>query len=387
MNPEQEHHLFEDLDEFLKRFIILSDNDIALIRTYFIRTYFSDVFEIGAILRITSAKMRSGKSQVRRLAKLLCKNGFSVTAPTAPSLWTIIDSQDFPPCIGINEADRMFERDGKDLADIVATLDASVTRGELVPRTLFKEGGKRDIEWLPTYSNIILDGIDNRRTPDTVEDRAITIRMKRRRSTQHVEKLRETRLRDEVSRLKERMQAFYDENKDKINLYPDLPDGLNDREEDKFETLVSVADVAGVAYGAGIREAILANSKATDGGVEEDNDIELLENIREVLPNIVYDTIDNEKVYKGENILNAVKVINIYWQMNDGREPKSLTELSMAKLLSPHGITTKKFRQLNNKRRYKDSNFQNIFKEVLDVPVSRIPATPALPATKQVYDF
>jgi hypothetical protein len=126
-----ERFIFEDADEFLKRFLIMSDYEIALVRTYFARTFFNDVFEIGAILRITSAKMRSGKSRVRRLTKLLCKNAFSVTAPTASSLWTIIDSQPYPPTIGINEADRMFGREGKELADIIATLALACVRMNL----------------------------------------------------------------------------------------------------------------------------------------------------------------------------------------------------------------------------------------------------------------
>lgn len=371
---EKEQHLFDELDTFLKRFLILPDHDIALIRTWFVRTYFSDVFEIGAILRVTSAKMRSGKSRVRELANLLCKNSYSVTAPTAAALWTIVDSQDYPPTIGINESDRLFEREGQQLADITAFLNACVKRWEKVPRVKMVDN-QREIEWLPTWSNIILDGIDNRRTPDTVEDRSITIRMKRKSPHRTVEKLREGKLRTEASKLRDKMQAFADSHRDKVNFDPVLPDGLNDREEDKFETLVSVADVAGVAYGAGLREAIEANSKAMDGGIEEDHDLELLENIRSILSNIKYDIIDTQKLYKGEFILSAIKLHNPFWQTYDGKEPKPLTEVSMANLLSPHGIKPKPIRQLNNNRRYKDSEFQTIFKEVLDMG-----ATSAIPA-------
>ena len=81
--------------------------------------------------------------------------------------------------------------------------------------------------------------------PDTILTRSVIIKMRRRAPTEQVEPYRRRIHASEGNTIRDRLTAWADQVKDKLNPYPLMPDGITDRAADVWEALLAVADVAG----------------------------------------------------------------------------------------------------------------------------------------------
>jgi hypothetical protein len=91
----------------------------------------------------------------------------------------------------------------------------------------------------------VLAGIDTGRLPETIQDRAVTLRMKRRRHGENVERLRYRIAHTETEPLRAELAAWAASTIDRLrDAVPELPDELGDRAADAWEPLLAIADLA-----------------------------------------------------------------------------------------------------------------------------------------------
>ena len=83
--------------------------------------------------------------------------------------------------------------------------------------------------------------------PDTVMDRAIPVELHRRAPDErHPARFRQASARAELSPLRDRIAAWATVAKERLtDAEPELPDELSDRQQDSWEPLLAVADLAG----------------------------------------------------------------------------------------------------------------------------------------------
>ena len=118
--------------------------------------------------------------------------------------------------------------------------------------------------------------------PDTIMDRAVIIRMRRRAPGENVEPYRTRRDRPPLDALRGRLASWGAKHRSALaRLEPDLP--VEDRAADNWEPLVAVADLAGGDWPSRARKAaVLLRAEDADADLEASLGLRLLADIRDV---------------------------------------------------------------------------------------------------------
>jgi Protein of unknown function (DUF3631) len=341
-----EHTILDDIYEFVGRFIAYPNDHARVVHTLWIaHTHLIEAFYTTPRLAILSAERRCGKTTLLTITKLLAQNPYSIVAPSPASLYSLIDASQVLPSLLLDEIDRTYER--KETADMTTIVDAGFQADQTVPRVSMEP--KRHVEQFKVFCPMLLAGIDNGRLPDTVLDRSIVIRLKRRRN-EKVEAFRVRPATAEGNALRDKIAAWaktvIERGKD---VQPALPSELGDREKDKWEALFVVAWLADVTDDTSVT-AVTANSlgvwetKARQAALAfhaEDKDTEPSSKTELLLRDIKH-TFKDHKI-KTEGLLNLLHGIeDAPWATYSYGKP--LDARGLARLLKPHGIRPKTIR-------------------------------------------
>lgn len=167
-----------------------------------------------------------------------------------------------PPMLLIDEADTIFGAKAGDNEDLRGLLNAGHQRNR---PTLRYNPGKDDVEDIQTFAMAALAGIGV--MPDTIEDRAAIIRMRRRAPGEEVEPYRIRRDGPQLGELRQRLNQWLTAHLDVLTAAtPDMP--LEDRAADTWEPLIAVADLAGGNWPRAARKAAVALTSDRDAGDE-----------------------------------------------------------------------------------------------------------------------
>src|SRR5262249_8963444 len=129
----------------------------------------------------------------------------------------------------------------------------------------------RTIETFPVYCPKAFAGIGDC-LPDTIIDRAIPIRLKRRiREREPIDRFRLRDVEPEGHALRDRFAVLLEPQRERLaTMRPELPDDLDDRAQDVWESMLAIADIAGADWPERARRAALALST---GDEREDDSI------------------------------------------------------------------------------------------------------------------
>jgi len=164
----------------------------------------------------------------------------------------------------------------------------------------------------------------------------LQIRLKRKRTSEKVERLREKfaeplakPIRDSLARWIGRIK------KDLGDAEPALPEQLNDRQQDGAEPLLAIADAAGGDWPEKARKALI---ELYTGGTAQDDSIgvKLLADIREMFG-------DEESIFSRDLVRALNEKETSPWG-EWGKTEKGLTQHSLASKLKPFEIEPKKIR-------------------------------------------
>jgi hypothetical protein len=105
------------------------------------------------------------------------------------------------------------------------------------------------VEQFPSCARVTLAGIG--RLPDTVEDRAVVVDMRRGRSEEAVGRCRRREFEAAVAAQRERLPTWVVERAAELgDSLPAMSAGLTDRQEDIWEALLAIADQAAGSRGS-----------------------------------------------------------------------------------------------------------------------------------------
>ncbi|MDQ4213274.1 DUF3631 domain-containing protein [Microbacterium sp. ASV81] len=144
----------------------------------------------------------------------------------------------------MDEVDAIFNsRKADSNEDLRGILNSGYRRGAYVGRAAVVGKGVVTEEW-PSFAPVALAGLGN--LPDTLMTRSVIIRMKRRRSGERVEPYRERVERAVAEALREELADWCESIREVLGSnYPELPEGIEDRDADIWEPLIAIADAAG----------------------------------------------------------------------------------------------------------------------------------------------
>jgi hypothetical protein len=314
--------LLDQVRAKLKRYVVFPQGEAADAVTLWIAaTHAQQSWQHAPRLAVVSPEKRCGKSRLLDLLDALCCNPLMSANISVAALVHSISAAD-PPTLLVDEADTKFgPKSAADNEPLRGILNAGHQRNRPYVRW---DVAARDREECPTFAMAALASILD--LPDTIMDRAVVLRMRRRAPGESVRPYRtrtdEAPLKGLGAKLGEWLMPHRD---DLAKSYPEMP--VEDRAADTWEPLVAVADLAGGHWPATARAACIAlTSETAETGVT--TGIRLLADIKMVFG-------DSEKMHTESLIGGLCKLEESPWADWKG---KNVTPRNLADLLRPYGV-------------------------------------------------
>jgi hypothetical protein len=320
--------LLDYIANYLKRFVVLSIFQTAVISLWIIHTYIFDSFDTTPYLNIYSPEKRSGKTRLLEVLDHLVSRPWFTGRVTPAVLARKIDKE--KPTLLLDESDAAFKGDkeySQTLRGILNTGFRSTGKSSICTG----QGAHIGYADLSTFCPKAIAGIGN--LPDTISDRSIPIRLKRRSQNETIDSFRFKQVEKEASVIRECIVHWIEEISI-IDCSPDIPAGLDDRAADCWEPLLAIADVAGGDWPEKSRKAAL---ELMTGSNREDESlgVRLLGDIKSILGESSHIT--------SVNLVSSLKEIEeAPWSDYNGRP---LDPRRLAALLKPYDIRPRTIRE------------------------------------------
>jgi hypothetical protein len=289
--PEHGANLLDDVRRALTRYVVLPSNEAATaVVLWIVATHAVSVFEHATRLAIHSPVKRCGKSRLLEVIEALSHHPIATTNISVAALFRMIDAAgDHPPTLILDEADRLFgnEKKDEDNRDLINLLNNGFRPGRPTYRCV---GPQQVATPFSNFAFAAVAGIG--RKPDTIEDRAVNITMRRRLPDETVTKFRLRTDLPAMHALRDRIATWASAHLAELEKpVDDMPDELEDRAQDAWEPLFSVAAAAGDDWLKAARKAAVALTAEGDEDGDQSLDVRLLADIRDVfaaMPNVTF---------------------------------------------------------------------------------------------------
>lgn len=277
--------LLNDLVAFVRRFVVLDAHQAVAVALWIAHCHAIAAAETTPYLAVTSAEKRSGKSRlVVELLPLLVPRPLAAANISVAALAHSI-AADPPSTLLLDEADATFGLAGRGglserAEGLRGILNAGHRRGGTYTR-MTGQGAAMKPEHLDVFGAKAIAGIGE--LPDTIADRSIAIRMKRKAPSETVSRFRRRVVKPEAALVRGRIAAWVEPRLGELrDARPVLPDALDDRAQDGWEPLLAIADAAGARWAKRAREAAVVLSGGREGAGEVSLGERLLMDVRQV---------------------------------------------------------------------------------------------------------
>ena len=250
---------------YIRRFISLSPEQGCVVALWVVHTHSIDAADFTPYLAINSPEKQSGKTRLLEILRLLVRGEWFTGHVTAAVLVRKIDAK--TPTLLLDESDAAFSGDQTYTEALRGVLNTGYECGGRYSMCI-GQGATITYQDFKTFCPKAIAGIG--RLPDTVEDRSISIRLKRApRGT--VERFRKRdagrQAQEHVAQIVAWCQAHIE---DLRNARPTIPSALSDRQADVCEPLLAIADAVGGVWPNTARDALLklcVGAQADDGSI------------------------------------------------------------------------------------------------------------------------
>ena len=239
--------LLNDVDTFLARFVVYpSTNERTAHVLWIAHTWLMDTWESTPRIAFLSPEPGSGKSRALEVTEPLVPRAIHAVNTTPAYLFRKVSDEAGPPTILYDEIDTVFGPRAKDNEDIRGMLNAGHRKGAMAGRCVVR-GKVVETEELPAYCAVALAGLND--LPDTIMSRSVVVRMRRRAPSEPVEPWRLRVNGPEGHALGDRLSEWSQRVEHLLGIsWPEMPDGIEDRNADVWEALLAVADLAGGSW-------------------------------------------------------------------------------------------------------------------------------------------
>lgn len=269
------HTLLNRTEAFIRRYVYLSQAQARALALWVAHTWAIEAAEVTPYLSITSAEKRSGKTRLLEVLAAVVRQPLRAADMTAAVLFRVIEER--RATVLFDEVDVVFRAKSDKAEELRGLLNAGYRRDGVALRMEMR-GPKGTVRSFDVFGAKALAGIGQ--LPDTVGDRSIPIRLDRKLPGEKLERFRMRGKREETAPLREGFEAWALRTVSELETaVPDLPDALNDRQQDIWEPLLAIADAAGGEWPDVARGASL--ELHAGGEQEESVGVLLLSHIRE----------------------------------------------------------------------------------------------------------
>jgi hypothetical protein len=286
--------IIDHVDTFLARFVAYPSDHARLAHAlWIIHCHLMDVWESTPRIAFLSPEPGSGKTRALEITEMLVPNPVEAVNVTPAYLFRKVGDDGAKPTILFDEIDTVFGPKARENEEIRGLLNAGHRRGAVAGRCVVK-GRAIITEEIPAYCAVALAGIGD--LPDTLLSRAIVVRMRRRAPGELVEPFRRRVHGPAGEGLHEALVGWAERESTLIEgAFPDMPNGIEDRDADIWEPLLAIADRVGGVWPDRSRVAavaLVADSKAGSPSLG----IKLLADLHQVFG--VHEAMSTEAILK-----------------------------------------------------------------------------------------
>ncbi|WP_438829005.1 DUF3631 domain-containing protein [Streptomyces hintoniae] len=257
--------LLDELRSHISKFVILpSAEALDAVTLWVAATHLQPAWQHAPRLAVVGPAKRCGKSRLLDVVtETVHKHLITVNASPA-AIFRSITAED-PPTLLVDEADTLFgtAKAAEKNEDLRGLLNAGHQRNR---PTLRVSGPEHKPQAFPTFAMAALAGIGD--LPDTIMDRSVVIRMRRRAPRERGAAFRTGRDTPALHSVRDRLTAWLAPLRAQaMESEPVMP--VEDRAADTWEPLVVVADLAGGPWAARARTACRVMTDYEAGQDEE----------------------------------------------------------------------------------------------------------------------
>ncbi|SEK08217.1 hypothetical protein MAA5396_04766 [Marinovum algicola] len=319
--PVNGSDLLHTLVTTIERFCVLPDHAAPLIAAWIVHAWAHDAADISPVLAFTSPEKRCGKSTAMAVVHALSPKAEIAANITAAVLFRLIEKH--KPTLLIDEADTFLE----ERIEMRGMINGGHNRQlAFVWRC---EGDDHEPKRFNVWAPKAVAMIGN--LPDTLEDRALVVQLKRKEGSETVERMRASRV-AELLPVRRMLARWVADNEIALaNADPDMPESLNDRAQDNARCLCAIADAAGGDWPQSIRAALVGMAAARAGDEPKSKGVMLLTDIADIL-----DRWKGDRIKSNDLVAELVAIDDGPWAVWKGGEP--ITTRMIASLLKPYGV-------------------------------------------------
>jgi putative DNA primase/helicase len=310
--------LLDDICDAVKRYLVLPDGSAEALALWAVHTHAFECFTHSPRLAITSPEKQCGKTTTLDVLGELVARPLSTSNATTAAIFRTIEKA--KPTLLIDEADT-FLGENEELRGV---LNAGHRRGGQIIRTV---GDDHEPRQFSTFTPAAIAMIG--RLPDTLEDRSVSIALRRRRPTEKVQQFRSDRVQD-LKQLSRKIARWCDDNRQNLAASDPNTGALANRAADNWRPLLSVADLAGGRWPEHARAVAQAAETAKQ---DQSKRTMVLGDIRDIFA--ARSETDRLRSAEMAEVLGAME--NRPW--SEWRNGKPITPAALARLLAPFGIT------------------------------------------------
>lgn len=261
----------------ITRYVILpSPEAVDAVTLWIAATHAQPAWAHAPRLVIRAPEKRCGKSRLLDIVEATCYHPLITVNASTPAVYRSIGTED-PPTLLLDEADTIFGgKQAEANEDLRGLLNAGHQRNR---PTIRWNQQKQQVERIATFAMAALAGIGQ--MPDTIEDRAVVIKMRRRTTAEKVAPYRQRRDGPALRQIASDLTAWTRGNLAELeHAEPGMP--LEDRAADTWEPLIALADLAGGNWPDRARRAAQALTAAHEGDTDFSDRLRLLLDCRTV---------------------------------------------------------------------------------------------------------
>jgi len=318
--------LLADMQSAILRFCVLPDHSDVLMAAWILHAWTHDSADISPILAFVSPEKRCGKTTALSVIGALAPRAMHNVNVTTSVLFRVVEK--YCPTVLIDEGDT-YLADNEELRGIINgghnRLSAYVWRsvGD-------DHEPKRFKVWAPKCIAMI------GKLPDTLEDRALVVPLRRKQTGETVERFRADKL-SEFLPLRRRAQRWADDNLMHLHdMDPSVPAALNDRAQDNARAICAIADIAGGEWPKIVRDALVGLAAQGDDEPQSSG-VLLLKDIAEILEARTSARIGSQELCEALCALEDASWAE-WWS---GRP---ITSRRISTLLKPYGVKPRRDR-------------------------------------------